>query len=223
VSLARRRILITSGPTRAPLDPVRFLSNKSTGRLGMLIAEEAVHAGAEVTFLYGRVSETPTIRGGQRDHLRLLPIDTVNDLIAVFKKELPTGYDGVVHAMAVLDFAPAKVLEEKTSSELSEWVVRLAPTPKAARLVKTLAPKTFFVGFKLEVGKEKEALIEIAQAWAIKNGADLVVANDLRDIEGGLHIGYLVRPNGTVEGIAEGKEAIARMLVDFLSRSIGNR
>ncbi len=223
MSLARRRILITSGPTRAPLDPVRFLSNKSTGRLGMLIAEAAVHAGAEVMFLYGRVSETPTIRGGQRDHLRLLPIDTVNDLIAVFKKELPGGYDAVVHAMAVLDFAPAKVMEEKTSSELSEWVVRLTPTPKAARLVKTLAPKTFFVGFKLEVGKEKEELIEIAQAWAIKNGADLVVANDLRDIEGGLHIGYLVRPNGTVEGIAEGKEAIARMLVDFLSRSIGNR
>jgi phosphopantothenoylcysteine synthetase/decarboxylase len=222
VSLVRRRILITSGPTRAPLDPVRFLTNKSTGRLGTLIAEEAVHAGAEVTFLYGRGSETPTIRGGQRDHLRLLPIDTVNDLIAIFNTELPTGFDAVVHAMAVLDFAPAELREEKTSSELSEWVVRLTPTPKAARLVKTLAPKTFFVGFKLEVGKEPEALIEIARTWAIKNGADLVVANDLRDIEGGLHIGYLVRPDGTVEGVAEGKEAIARMLIDFLRRSFGD-
>lgn len=222
MSLAGRRILITSGPTRAPLDAVRFLSNKATGRLGTLIAEAAVQAGAEVTFLYGRVSETPTIRSGQRDHLRLLSIDTVDDLIAVFKKELPTGYDAVVHAMAVLDFAPAQVREEKTSSDISEWVVRLTPTPKAAQLVKALAPKTFFVGFKLEVGEEKEALIEIAHAWAVKNHADLVVANDLRDIEAGLHIGYLVRPNGAVEGIAEGKEAIARMLVDFLGRSLGN-
>jgi phosphopantothenate---cysteine ligase (CTP) len=223
VSLARRRILITSGPTRAPLDPVRFLSNKSTGRLGTLIAEAAVQAGAEVTFLYGRVSETPTIRGGQRDHLRLLPVDTVNDLIAVFEKELPTGYDAIIHAMAVLDFAPAEVREEKTSSELSEWVVRLTPTPKAARLIRALAPKTFFVGFKLEVGKAKDALIEIAQSWAVQNGADVVVANDLRDIESGLHIGYLVRPDGTVEGIAEGKEAIARALVDLLTRTLEER
>lgn len=223
MSLARRRILITSGPTRAPLDAVRFLSNKSTGRLGTLIAEAAVQAGAEVTFLYGRGSETPTIRGGQRNHLRLLPVDTVNDLIAVFKKELPNGYDAVIHAMAVLDFAPAEVREEKTSSELSEWVVRLTPTPKAALLIRTLAPKTFFVAFKLEVGKSKEALIEIARSWAVTNSADVVVANDLRDIERGLHIGYLVQPDGTVEGIAEGKEAIARALADLLSRRLEER
>jgi phosphopantothenoylcysteine synthetase/decarboxylase len=223
VSLSGRRLLITSGPTRAPLDAVRFLSNKSTGRLGTLIAEAAVQAGAEVAFVYGRVSETPMIRGGQRDHLRLLPIDTVRDLIAVFTTELPTGYDAVIHAMAVLDFEPAEVREEKTSSDLSEWVVRLTPTPKAAALVKTLAPKTLFVGFKLEVGKRKDALVEIARAWAEKNGADLVVANDLRDIERGLHIGYLIRSDGTVEGVAEGKEAIARMLVDFLSRSLADR
>ncbi|HEV3167642.1 MAG TPA: phosphopantothenoylcysteine decarboxylase [Isosphaeraceae bacterium] len=223
MSLSGRRLLITSGPTRAPLDAVRFLSNKSTGRLGTLIAEAAVQAGAEVAFVYGRVSETPTIRGGRRGHLRLLPIDTVRDLIAVFTKELPTGYDAVIHAMAVLDFEPAEVREEKTSSDLSEWVVRLTPTPKAATLVKTLAPKTLFVGFKLEVGKGKDALIEIARTWADKNSADLVVANDLRDIERGLHIGYLVRSDGAMEGVAEGKEAIARTLIDFISRSLANR
>lgn len=221
MSLSGRRILITSGPTRAPLDAVRFLSNKSTGRLGTLIAEAVVQAGADVTFVYGRVSETPTIRGGQRSHLRLLPVETVHDLIVVFRKELPTGYDAVIHAMAVLDFEPAEIREEKTSSDLSEWVILLTPTPKAAALVKTLAPKTLFVGFKLEVGKGKDALIEIARAWADRTGADLVVANDLRDIERGLHIGYLVRPNGAVDGVAQGKEAIARMLVDFLSRTLG--
>jgi len=223
VTLSGRRILVTSGPTRAPLDAVRFLTNKATGRLGALIAETALQAGADVAFVYGRGSDTPAVRGGHQDQLRLLPVDTVNDLIAVFTRELPTGYDAVVHAMAVLDFEPAEVREEKTSSDLSEWVVRLTPTPKAGRLVKTLAPKTFFVGFKLEVGKARDELLEISSAWAAKNGADLVVANDLRDIEGGLHIGYLIRPNGTVEGIAEGKEAIARAVVDFLGRSLEDR
>jgi phosphopantothenoylcysteine synthetase/decarboxylase len=223
VTLAERRILVTSGPTRAPLDAVRFLSNKSTGMLGRLIAEAAVQAGAEVAFVYGRGSETPVARGGRRDHFRLLPIDTVDDLIAVFRTELPAGYDAVIHAMAVLDFAPAEVRAEKTSSELPEWSIRLIPTPKAAPLVKALAPRTVFVGFKLEVDKDRDALIEMAREWAARNRADLVVANDLRDIERGLHIGYLVRPDGRVEATAEGKEAIARALMDFLGRRFAGR
>jgi phosphopantothenate---cysteine ligase (CTP) len=223
VSLAGRRILVTSGPTRAPLDAVRFLTNKSTGRLGSLIAEAAVQAGGDVAFVYGRGSETPTVRGGHRDHLRLLAIDTVDDLIAVFRKELQAGYDAVIHAMAVLDFAPATVREEKTSSELPDWTIHLTPTPKAARLVKELAPRAFFVGFKLEVGRDREALIETARSWGSKNGADLVVANDLRDIERGAHTGYLVDADGHVDAVVEGKEAIARALVDLLDRHFGDR
>jgi len=223
VSLRGRRILVTSGPTRAPLDAVRFFTNKSTGRLGALIAEAAVQAGADATFVYGRGSDIPTVRGGQRDQLRLLPIDTVDDLIAVFREELPAGYDAVIHAMAVLDFAPVEVREEKTPSDIAEWVIRLIPTPKAARLIRELAPQTFFVGFKLEVGKRPPELVEIAHDWGRHNHADLVVANDLRDIERGTHIGYLVGPDGKVEVVAEGKEAIARALVDLLSQSLDDR
>ncbi len=223
MNLRGRRILVTSGPTRAPLDAVRFFTNKSTGRLGSLIAEAAVQAGADVAFVYGRGSDVPTVRGGQRDHLRLLPIDTVDDLMTVFRQELPTGYHAVIHSMAVLDFAPVEVREEKTPSDLSEWVVRLIPTPKAAALVRELAPQTFFVGFKLEVGKPRDELIEIAREWGRRNHADLVVANDLRDIERGAHTGYFVNTSGKVEGVVEGKEAIARGLVDLLSRRLGER
>ncbi len=223
MSLRGRRVLVTSGPTRAPLDAVRFLTNKSTGRLGALIAEAALGAGADVTFVYGRGSGLPTVRGGRVDHLRILPIDTVEDLVAAFRQELPEGYDAVVHAMAVLDFAPGQVREEKVASSLHEWVVRLVPTPKAAALVRDLAPRTFFVGFKLEVGKAREELIDIGRDWARHNHADLVVANDLRDIERGTHIGYLVTPEGRVEAVAEGKEAIARTLVDLLDRRLAER
>jgi phosphopantothenoylcysteine synthetase/decarboxylase len=223
MSLRGRRVLVTSGPTRAPLDAVRFLTNKSTGRLGSLIAEAALEAGADVAFVYGRGSILPTVRGGRLDHLRILPIDTVDDLVATFRHELPQGYDAVVHAMAVLDFAPAEIRHEKVTSSTSEWVIRLVPTPKAASLVRDLAPRTFFVGFKLEVGKARDELTEIAARWARRNRADLVVANDLRDIERGAHIGYLVTDEGQLEAVAEGKEAIARVLVDLLDRRIGAR
>jgi phosphopantothenate---cysteine ligase (CTP) len=223
MSLRGRRILITSGPTRAPIDAVRFLSNKSTGRLGSLIAEAALEAGADVTFVYGRGSALPLVRGGRIDHLRVLPIDTVDDLVSVFRQELPTGYDAVVHAMAVLDFQPAEAREEKVSSNQTEWNVRLVPTPKAAALVRDLAPKTFFIGFKLEVAKSAGELVGIAADWARRTHADLVVANDMRDIEHGTHTGHLVRPDGTVEQVVQGKEMIARALVALLGRRLGDR
>ncbi len=223
MNLRGRRVLVTSGPTRAALDEVRFLTNKSTGRLGALIAEAALEAGADVTFVFGRGSDLPAVRGGRLDHLRIRPVDTVEELAAAFRQELPHGYDAVIHAMAVLDFEPAEVREEKVSSELAEWVIRLVPTPKAAALVRDLAPGTLFIGFKLEVGKTREELIEIARAWAQHSRADLVVANDLKDIESGTHIGYLVTPDGRVETVAEGKEAIARILVDYLGKRLSER
>lgn len=223
MNLRGRRVLVTSGPTRAALDEVRFLTNKATGRLGALIAEAALEAGADVTFVFGRGSDLPAVRGGRLDHLRIRPVDTVEDLVTAFRQELPHGYDAVIHAMAVLDFAPAEVREEKVSSSLPEWIIRLVPTPKAAMLVRDLAPGTYFVGFKLEVGKTREELIEIARTWAQHSRADLVVANDLRDIESGTHVGYLVTPDGRIETVAEGKESIARTLVDFLGKRLAER
>ncbi len=222
MSLRGRQILITSGPTRAPLDAVRFLTNKSTGRLGSLIAERALEAGAMVTFVYGRGSILPTVRGGRVDHLRLLPIDTVEDLIASFEHELREHrYDAVIHAMAVLDFAPSEVREEKVTSATDEWLIRLVPTPKAAARVRDLAPKTFFIGFKLEVGRPQHELVGVASEWARRNRADLVVANDMHDIEQGLHVGYVVNPEGGIETVAQGKEVIARTLVDILEKRVG--
>jgi phosphopantothenoylcysteine synthetase/decarboxylase len=216
MALREKRLLITSGPTRAPLDAVRYITNKATGRLGALIAEEAIQRGAHVTFVYGRPSLVPVVRGHPHDALTLIAVETIDDLIAVFRQELPQGYDAVIHPMAVLDFQPDVVHQEKTGSAVEEWLVRLVPTPKVIGLVKSLAPRTFLVGFKLEVGKDPEELQAIAYDFLQKNQADLVVANDLRDIESGNHRGYFIAPDGAVVRTASGKEAIARALVEYL-------
>ncbi len=212
-----KQLLITSGPTRAPLDAVRFITNKASGRLGSLIAEEAIRRGAHVTFVYGRSSVVPVVRSSRHDHLRLIAVDTVDDVIKVFQQELPGGgYDAVIHPMAVLDFQPDEVRHTKTGSHVDEWVVRLVPTPKAIGLVKELAPNTFLVGFKLEVDKRLNDLQAIALEFLRKNRCDLVIANDLREIEGGQHTGYFITPEGTIAKTAVGKEAIARELVEYL-------
>lgn len=214
--LRNKKILITAGPTRAPLDAVRFITNKGTGATGARIAEEAISRGARVTYVYGRPSQIPVVRGPVHDHLRLIAIETVDDVIRVFKSEIPRGYDAVIQNMSVLDFQPDVVRTEKTASAVEEWTIRLVPTPKVIGLVKDLAPETFLVGFKLEVGKEPEELRRIALQFLKKNRCDLVVANDLRQIEGGEHTGYFVTPDGRVAKVAVGKDAIARSLIDYL-------
>jgi phosphopantothenoylcysteine synthetase/decarboxylase len=214
--LRSKKLLITSGPTRAPLDAVRYITNKATGRLGALIAEEAIARGAHVTFVFGRPSQVPVVRGHPHDHLTLIGVETIDDLVSVFRSEIPKGYDAVIHPMAVLDFQPDIVRQEKTGSAVEEWVVRLVPTPKVIGLVKDLAPRTFLVGFKLEVGKSREELREIAWQFLKKSRADLVVANDLREIEEGQHTGYFITPDGRVTATVVGKDAIARAVVEHL-------
>jgi len=214
--LRNKKLLITAGPTRAPLDAVRYITNKATGRLGAAIAEEAISRGAHVTYVYGRPSQLPMARGHVQDHLTLIAVETIEDLVRVFRREIPRGYDAVVHPMAVLDFQPDVERAEKTASGVQEWVVRLVPTPKVIGLVKDLDPRTFLVGFKLEVGKTSEELREIGYEFLKKNRCDLVVANDLRQIESGQHTGYFITPDGRVARTVVGKDAIARALVDYL-------
>jgi phosphopantothenoylcysteine synthetase/decarboxylase len=219
--LIGKRILITSGPTRGPLDAVRYITNKSTGRLGLILAEQALSRGAMVTFMYGKGSLIPDadeLGPEFSSRLRLVEIETVSELVAAMRDELDTNqYDAVLHSMAVLDYVPERYIEEKTRSGQDEWWIKLVRTPKVIRVIKELQPQTVLVGFKLEVDKSKEELIQIAHRSLLANKADLVLANDLHQIEQGRHVGYIVNPNGEVEDVAEGKEEIARKLLDAVA------
>lgn len=230
--LAGRRILVTSGPTRGRIDAVRFIGNKSTGKLGTEIALEAMARGATVTFVYGKDSLTPRFpvgagaEGGTgaagaegvaeaESRLRKLEIETVEDLAATVTRELQTGsYDAVIHAMAVLDFAPDEYRDEKTKSDREEWVIRLVRTPKVIAMMKDLDPAVFLVGFKLEFNRTVPELLGIGLDSLRRNRADLVVVNDLTTVEKGEHAAYFVHPNGSSEGPFVGKGAIASGLLD---------
>jgi len=119
--------------------------------------------------------------------------------------------------MAVLDYVPETYLQEKTPSGQEDWWIKLVRTPKVIKEIKELQPTSLLISFKLEAGKSKEELIDAAHRSLLANRADLVLANDLRDVEQGRHIGYLVDPAGDVEAVADGKEEIARLLLDAVS------
>lgn len=223
-SLAGAKLLVTSGPTRGKLDAVRYIANKSTGRLGSLIAEAALAEDAAVTFVYGTDSHTPQAAGQARARLRLIEVETVSDLIAAVQGAMGgTPFDAVIHAMAVLDYEPDHFIQEKVPSERPEWAIRLVRTPKVIRLIRDLDPKVYLVGFKLEVGRSPQELSSIGFESLRSNRADLVIANDLVDIEKGQHRGYFIDPNGEVIAVAEGKEAIAVQLIAILAREYAQR
>ena len=205
------RILITSGPTRAPLDAVRFLSNRSTGRFGTLLAEEALRNGMGVTMIYGIGSETPQAQA----RLKLLPIETNQDLEKTLRRELiKTKYDAVIHAMAVLDYRPARVVAGKRGSRDGDWLIRLIPTAKVIRKIKRWAPRTLLIGFKLESsGRPVRELVGRATRLVQESGADYVVANYLSEGSDDQHRGYLVGRDGTVIRKTVGKKNLAREII----------
>jgi phosphopantothenoylcysteine synthetase/decarboxylase len=208
--LKDKKIAITSGPTQAAIDAVRFISNRSTGGLGVAIAEECLRHGAKVTFHHGAGSLLPVRRPG----LKIVEIETVDDLVVALKARLPKDrYDVFFHAMAVLDYVPAEEFKGKIKSVKESLTLRLVRTPKVVNLIKQLSPDTILVAFKLEVAATKARLNEAAARLMRASGADFVFANDLRSVGKDSHTGYLLDRNGQLLGPFKGKGNIAKMLV----------
>jgi len=224
-SLSGKRILVTSGPTRANIDAVRYISNRSTGRLGRRIAIEALALGARVTLVAGPESVVPQqedLPEAEWSRLRVVRIETVTDLLQALQGELTSRerYDAMVHAMAVLDYVPQATQEGKTPSGKDTWELVMARTPKVIRQVKVWSPRTYLVGFKLEVGKTDERLREIGVASLRDNRADLVVANDLTAIRDEQHPAIIVGRGGNVLATPQTKSEIARELCRLLALAL---
>ncbi len=216
-ALKGKRVAITSGPTRAAIDAVRYISNRSTGALGAAIAEQCLRRGARVTLFHGLGSLLPLRRAA----LEIIEIETVDDLTLALKKELPNrGYDLFFHAMAVLDYVPETQLMGKTPSGKDAFTVRLVKTPKVINLIKELSPDTILVGFKLEVGATEHELAGRSKRMMKSSKSDFVLANDLRTVEKGPHTAYLLDSEGRFRGPFKGKENIASALVEAVTERL---
>jgi len=222
--LHHKRFLITSGPLRAPIDAIRYLANTSSGRLGSLLATEALKRGAEVSYVCGPGSVRPGPEGFEEDRknrLKIFPVTTFDDLMKTIGQELSSRtYDVVLHAMAVLDYVPREASPAKTPSGRDQWTLTLVPTPKVIDMIKRWDPDLLLVGFKLEVDAGRRELIAAASDLARRSGADLTVANNLRDVRDDRHRALVVTADGRLEGEYRGKEQIARGLLDVIEKRI---
>ena len=166
-ALAGKRVLVTAGATREPIDAVRFISNHSSGRMGVAVAREAARRGADVTLVAGAM-EVPAPPG-----VRVERVDTVAELAEVVARELPTS-DALVMAAAPADFRPAHLAPGKIKKTKAPAAIELAPTVDVLRETKAhRKASAVIVGFALETS----AVLESARGKLRDKALDLVVAN----------------------------------------------
>lgn len=170
--LAGKKAMVTAGPTYEPLDPVRFIGNHSSGKMGMAIAKELVERGAEVTLILG-----PSALNHSSNNLRVIRVTTAEEMYMVSGKTFE-GADIAVMAAAVADYTPATKEIQKIKKKEDSFTVELKRTKDIlGELGKKKKKEQVLVGFALETDNEKEHALEKLQ----RKNADMIVLNSLND------------------------------------------
>jgi phosphopantothenoylcysteine decarboxylase/phosphopantothenate--cysteine ligase len=169
-ALAGRKVLITAGPTRERIDPVRFITNRSSGKMGYAVAEAARDAGAEVVIVSGPVN-VPTPAG-----VRRIDVETAEQMMDAVRAELP-GTDIFIAAAAVSDYRPVQAAAEKIKKTSDSLMLALSRTTDILATVAAGAPRPFVVGFAAETQNvERNALIKLDG-----KRLDMIAANQVGD------------------------------------------
>lgn len=235
-----KKFIITAGGTSERIDNVRKITNSSSGKLGMLIADCLLKERNDILIYY--VCSKNSLRPSD-DRVHVLEVEGTLDLKNTLEDLLLSNeINYFIHSMAVSDYMTdfvtnlsnikesitkssnideafeniEAIKENKISSYEDNLVVVLKPTPKIISIIKNLSPSTYLVGFKLLDGVSKLELINTAKKLRDKNRCDLVVANDLSSIRNGEHIAYIIDNDNNVEE-AHGKIKIAEYIVRRLS------
>lgn len=209
--LKGKRVLVTAGPTLEPIDPMRVITNRSSGKMGLSIARAAFLRGADVTLVCN-----PEIKADEDENYKTIRIETTAEMKSAVLNEVKSSrkFDAVIMAAAPADFAPEKTAAKKISSD-GPMALRLKPTEKIIDYVKTASPSTFLVIFKAESGNLSEnGLAELAFERLKKSKADLVVANDVAIAGRDSGKIILIDKNKKTARLAGSKSELANAILD---------
>jgi phosphopantothenoylcysteine decarboxylase / phosphopantothenate---cysteine ligase len=201
-------VLVTAGPTREALDPVRYLSNRSSGRMGFALAEQAARRGAQVTLVTGPTHLVPPAG------VRVIPVQTALEM----REAVLHAADAatiVIKAAAVADYRAGRSASEKIPSKQGRLTLDLVPTPDILRELGVRKGDRFLVGFAAET----HDLREHAQAKLAAKGLDLIVANDVSRADIGFDVAdnevvLLDRWGGVVALPRQSKVEVADLILD---------
>lgn len=211
--MAGKKVLVTAGATREAIDPVRFITNHSTGKMGYCLATAAMRRGAEVTLVSGVTGLRPPIC------TRLIEVQSAEDMFEAVKKEA-AEQDIIIKAAAVADYTPAKVSDEKIKKHDSSLSLDLTRTVDILGwLGEHRKEGQFLCGFSMET----EHIIENSRKKLEKKNADMIVANSLK-IEGSgfgvdTNIVTMILKDEMIELPLMSKEEVAANILDVIIKA----
>ncbi|MCX6267074.1 MAG: bifunctional phosphopantothenoylcysteine decarboxylase/phosphopantothenate--cysteine ligase CoaBC [Bacteroidetes bacterium] len=213
--LGKKKILITAGPTHEKIDPVRFLGNYSTGKMGFLLAEEAAARGAEVTLVAG-----PTYLTIRHPHVKRLDVVSAEEMFETCMREAPLA-DIVIMAAAVADYTCVQKSDAKLKKSSQPFSLELSPTKDILKEMGKLKLKNqILVGFALETDNE----LEHAKNKLITKNLDFIVLNSLNDKGAGFGLNTnkitIIDRSGPVHyGELQSKPIVAAEIIDFIVKN----
>ena len=218
-----RRILVTAAGTQEPIDPVRFIGNRSSGLMGYLIAEEAQRRGAKVTLVSGPSNLVPP---PGVDLVRVKTAQEMRDEVFASAPEV----DVIVKAAAVADFMPASHADQKLKKSAGPPDITLVPTPdilsELGRSPEARKPGGILVGFAAETEPDPSRLTALALKKLDTKKADLIVANDVGSGDSGFDVptnrAVIASREGVIDVGLVTKEALATALVDHMADLLGS-
>jgi phosphopantothenoylcysteine decarboxylase / phosphopantothenate---cysteine ligase len=215
-ALRGKRIVVTAGPTREPIDPVRVLSNRSSGRMGFRLAEAAWERGAEVRLIVGPVSLPEPVG------VAIRRVETTAEMEAAVAEALPTA-DVLIMSAAPADYRPAAPSATKRAREEGEWRIPMEPTPDIlTRTANARKPGSLMVGFALETGDA----IAKGRAKLARKQLDLIVVNDALEPGAAFEVDtnrvvILDRDGGEEVVPLASKREVAERILDVVERYLG--
>lgn len=205
-----KRVLVTAGPTRESIDPVRFISNHSTGKMGYAITRVAMERGADVTLISGPVNIAPP------PFVKVVPVVSAEDMFRAVKQYSPEA-GIVIKSAAVADYTPEVVAEEKIKKQESDSSLTLVRTTDILKwLGENRREGQFLCGFSMET----ENMLENSKAKLAKKNIDMIVANNLKVPGAGFgvdtNVVTLITKDEVVELPQMSKEDVAERILDAI-------
>lgn len=210
-----KKILISLGGTYEPIDSVRGITNKSSGKMGLALAREAYIRGADLTLVVANVSvEIPSV-------FNVIRVETSREMNEAILGII-SDFDIFISTAAVSDFEVTEKSDKKIDSSSSLYL-NLKPTIKIIRQIKKINPDIFLVGFKAEFNISKSEIIECAKKQIENAGTDLVVANDISNDS--CHFGsdnneVLIVDDDVITIPLASKREIAKSIFDIISEKV---
>ena len=215
--LTGKKVLVTAGPTQEAIDPVRFISNHSTGKMGYALAEAAMQRGAEVTLVSGPVSLTPP------PFVNVVSVTSAQDMYNAVTSLAPEQ-DAIVKAAAVADYAPSQVSTEKVKKKDNDMSIPLTRTQDILKyLGEHKKSGQFLCGFSMET----EHMLENSRAKRKKKNLDMIAANNLKQqgagFAGDTNVLTLITEDWEKELALMSKDEAAKCLLDELLKIKKNK